>query len=1073
MTCEVQTKDAKALLRHFSVTDGLIRGTGLLSMVVFNAAIALLPGFGLHGLVISNALQDFINGIFEIPLGWLSDRFGWSKAVSLSMGLKILVPVVDLLAVYSAWLGAHEAIWIFIGLDSLIDAFVFSLQNGAYQAAYTEWYQHQLTKRGWKNTEAAPPLFIKSLRYSMRIRLFVPLTVLIAILAIQLGPWNSTGLTAYTATFLSFAVILVLRVIVFLRVVSDLKELHAVEKKRIERHTTISWRETFQEVLGNIASHKPAFVLYALACFQTILSGGLITGLGMRQLNQLSWPEPYGWLAGVGLALAVYIVDAVFWLFFGHRINKSNAAGWIRNLGIALLNSCVVTATLHLIEAHHLLQGLCFGGCVLLGSITAGAITRFVSSHLREWLKSDLLATWMSAANCVSLLAIATLGWMVIQLDEFIPIVLSLLIVSVLIAIAIIYYLSHGILETRREAISLRSMLAHSSLSVAILAGVIVGALTLFFTVTRLVFFERASEKAYLARVSHASLKLGKETGFDPFSGMRSANVCLVEGAKVLKTLWAPCGTRAFLAASDRNISIQVDGVAYLATLRFDRGKLFSQVVQYFLFAAVIFLVAVILFYQLLTALTRRVHHELETILDYSLTPPTDRDPQSLNQFMVLEFKEITEKLEALNALRNELTKHRTVADISARVAHDIRSPLTVFKILSQSFEALPEASRSLLHGAIQRMCEISSELLQAEHNVRGSDLVGMNSRGLSLETLRTQKGQVGDTILGNFTQETNLDRRHLPKSELLAATSCFLPQLLPEVLKEKRLVADSQGDISIELFYDCSAYASFVLANPIVLKSVIANLLQNSIEAIGGEGQIEVLVKASGEKVLIEVADDGMGIPEEVLPSLLKQKASFGKLDGNGLGLFSAKQSLESWGGNIAIESKEGVGTNVLVELCQSSSPSWFLKEVTLSLHRQLWVVEPDPKVRQMWQRKLEFFKPQFTSKNVQYFSKCEEVVSCEMSLSGETCGILFLPYHQEFKTTPLEFIEKLRTQLKQFQVVLVSEELDDEIPKTCEELGLKWIPKPLVSAVPLRFSPENKEPSALTCDEDPTLLR
>ena len=79
-----RTVDYKPLLRHFSLTDGLFRGTGLLAMVIFNAALALLPGFGIHGLLISNAIQDIINGIFEIPFGWLSDRFGWANAAILS-----------------------------------------------------------------------------------------------------------------------------------------------------------------------------------------------------------------------------------------------------------------------------------------------------------------------------------------------------------------------------------------------------------------------------------------------------------------------------------------------------------------------------------------------------------------------------------------------------------------------------------------------------------------------------------------------------------------------------------------------------------------------------------------------------------------------------------------------------------------------------------------------------------------------------------------------------------------------------------------------------------------------------
>jgi signal transduction histidine kinase len=116
--------------------------------------------------------------------------------------------------------------------------------------------------------------------------------------------------------------------------------------------------------------------------------------------------------------------------------------------------------------------------------------------------------------------------------------------------------------------------------------------------------------------------------------------------------------------------------------------------------------------------------------------------------------------------------------------------------------------------------------------------------------------------------------------------------------------------DISSNLF----SLKSKIIASD--LKNIISNLINNSAEAMDQNGFISVSLEKEDENLLLEIRDNGKGIPKEILPQLMQEGASFGKKDGNGLGLYHAKKSIESWGGQIQIRSTVGVGTTVSIKL-------------------------------------------------------------------------------------------------------------------------------------------------------------
>jgi signal transduction histidine kinase len=96
-------------------------------------------------------------------------------------------------------------------------------------------------------------------------------------------------------------------------------------------------------------------------------------------------------------------------------------------------------------------------------------------------------------------------------------------------------------------------------------------------------------------------------------------------------------------------------------------------------------------------------------------------------------------------------------------------------------------------------------------------------------------------------------------------------------------------------------------------LREVLLNLLENS--RLAGAKNVEVHCTRRDGRVVIEVSDDGSGVPAHVLPRLFEPHFST-RSSGSGLGLAMSRQLVESWGGAIAIASSEGEGTRVRIEL-------------------------------------------------------------------------------------------------------------------------------------------------------------
>ena len=111
------------------------------------------------------------------------------------------------------------------------------------------------------------------------------------------------------------------------------------------------------------------------------------------------------------------------------------------------------------------------------------------------------------------------------------------------------------------------------------------------------------------------------------------------------------------------------------------------------------------------------------------------------------------------------------------------------------------------------------------------------------------------------------------------------------------------------------SGDSATVRLDPESLKQVFLNLLLNAMEAMPDGGSVRVSDRLTAGNVEIVIADQGPGIPAELLRRLGSPFVTT-KAQGSGLGLFLARRLAQSAGGDLAIESGEGHGTACSIRL-------------------------------------------------------------------------------------------------------------------------------------------------------------
>ncbi|MCK5068808.1 MAG: PAS domain-containing protein [Bacteroidales bacterium] len=124
-------------------------------------------------------------------------------------------------------------------------------------------------------------------------------------------------------------------------------------------------------------------------------------------------------------------------------------------------------------------------------------------------------------------------------------------------------------------------------------------------------------------------------------------------------------------------------------------------------------------------------------------------------------------------------------------------------------------------------------------------------------------------------------------------------------------LLSDELDHAGVKLTLEVSPSGLQLLADEKLIEQTLINLVKNSIFALEGVKSPEIQCKAfsSGDRVSIEVTDNGRGIPEEILDNIFTPFFTTRK-EGSGIGLSLARQVMQMHDGSIRVSSAQGEHT-------------------------------------------------------------------------------------------------------------------------------------------------------------------
>lgn len=272
-----------------------------------------------------------------------------------------------------------------------------------------------------------------------------------------------------------------------------------------------------------------------------------------------------------------------------------------------------------------------------------------------------------------------------------------------------------------------------------------------------------------------------------------------------------------------------------------------SGFLQKFFFATVAsLLLFIIILFGSIKAVQRREFWKREEFLKQALNDFIEQgQPSSVVEerlpFLVQWWKEKKSESERAKRLAIENESKILLGELAARVAHDIRSPLNTINAVTTSLKNIPENSEKLLKGAIQRIRDIAN------------GIGDQNKQILAQEMSRT----VGHVAIESKTE-----------------TALLFP-ILESIVSEKR--TQHQGkSLEIELDVSRAGYSLFAKINELELRRTLANLIENAVEAIGPEGKVHIGLGQNYDSVLIDIKDNGKGIPQDLLSRIGEKGFSF-----------------------------------------------------------------------------------------------------------------------------------------------------------------------------------------------------
>jgi two-component system nitrogen regulation sensor histidine kinase NtrY len=212
-------------------------------------------------------------------------------------------------------------------------------------------------------------------------------------------------------------------------------------------------------------------------------------------------------------------------------------------------------------------------------------------------------------------------------------------------------------------------------------------------------------------------------------------------------------------------------------------------------------------------------------------------------------------------------------SEVAQRIAHEIRNPLTPIRLAAERIQRRADSLDEEMRDIVISGCEaIVGQVTGLKELV---DAFQEYARMPAIDPRPTAVGQVLRELCSLYdgVRDGLAVRVELPEEEITA------------------------------------------MVDPVLLRQVLVNLLDNAVSAIAGDGTITIAARVEAEDVVIEVEDTGVGLPTEDTETLVEPFFST-KGRGSGMGLALVHRIITDHGGILELDSLSSGGTRVRIVL-------------------------------------------------------------------------------------------------------------------------------------------------------------
>lgn len=242
---------------------------------------------------------------------------------------------------------------------------------------------------------------------------------------------------------------------------------------------------------------------------------------------------------------------------------------------------------------------------------------------------------------------------------------------------------------------------------------------------------------------------------------------------------------------------------------------------------------------------------------------------------------EVSEVILAFSDLRQIRELERMRDDFFHSIVHELRTPLALILMYA----------RLLLNGRAKDDPEKEERFLKVIE--RESDRLQMMVR--------------------QMLQLAKLEAKEIQRSAELISLNDVLDEMVPPL-------ADKATEKGLTFMQKIKPDLPKIIADRETIYMIFKNLIENAIK-FTLNGTVRVDARLEGRKIVVEVSDEGIGIPEAALPNLFKRfyrtsTAVERGIAGTGIGLSLVKEGVEKHKGEIVVQSDIGKGTKFTVQL-------------------------------------------------------------------------------------------------------------------------------------------------------------